>query len=422
MRIANGTAAGCVLEPTLRRAASGQRAVCEEAPAPSRPRHALGSSLAAVTSPARLLAETSHDLRQPIQAIGLWVELLQSQAGDAETRAILQRLRQTAQGLESVIDSLLDISRLDMGAVSPRRAEFPIAAVLDRLAATFGATARNRELAFRMRACDATVRSDPALVERILGNFVSNAVRNCDEGGILVGCRRRGRDLCVEVWDTGPGVPADRLADIFREFVQLRSAPHGRSRGFGLGLSIARRMADLLGHEISVISRVGRGSCFRLRLPLARPAPQRPRIAAVKETRREIAGSFVVFVDDERELRDAMALLLARWGCHAIVAKSANDAIEQLARHLRAPDLVIGDYRLADGESGLDAIASIRAALGHPVDAIILSGERGVMANGALSASGIPVLRKPADPDVIRARIAQSRADRSGLLHECRVR
>lgn len=418
MRIANGAAAR-VPGATPRRAVSGQAARCEQAPVAHRLRPAAVPRSAAVASPARLLAETSHDLRQPIQAIGLWVELLQSQAGDAETRAILQRLHQTAQGLESVIDSLLDISRLDMGAVEPRRTEFSIDAVLDRLAATFGPAASSRGLAFRMRTCEAMVRSDPALVERILGNFVSNAVRHCDEGGVLVGCRRRGRDLCVEVWDTGPGVPADRLADIFREFVQLRSAARDRSRGFGLGLSIARRMADLLRHEISVISRVGRGSCFRLRLPLAQPAAQRPGIAAVGKAGREIAGSFVVFVDDERELRDAMALLLARWGCHAIVAGSADEAIEQLAGHLCAPDLVIGDYRLADGESGLDAIASIRAALGHAVDAILISGERGVLANGMLSASGIPVLRKPVDPDVIRTRIALSRAGRSALLREC---
>jgi len=372
-----------------------------------------GKSRSASSSPARLLAETSHDLRQPIQAIGLWVELLQLQAESVEMRAILAKLHKTAQGLEGIIDSLLDISRLDMGVVEARYVSFPIAVVQERLAATFGAAASSRGLSFRMRTCDAIVHSDPVLVERILGNFVSNAVHHCCEGGVVVGCRPFRGDLSVEVWDTGPGIPSERFADIFDEFVQLQPTGCDRSRSFGLGLSIVRRMAELLGHEISVASRVGRGSCFRLRVPLASASAKcESPFASADDAHFDLAGTFVVFIEDEQELRDAMALLLKRWGCHAVVATSADDAIVQLASHLRAPDIVISDYRLSDLESGTRAIARIRASFDQPIDAIILSGERSVLADNALARSNIPLLRKPVDPAVIRRHLAQCRAKR----------
>ncbi len=377
-----------------------------------------GSASADSQSPARILAAASHDLRQPIQAIGLWVELLRMQTADQETRSILSKLQQTARGLESIVDSLLDISKLDMNAVEAKSVEFSIGVVLDHVAATFGPVARDHGLTLKVREAQALVISDPLLIERVLANFVSNAIHHCERGGVLVGCRKRGASLSVEVWDTGPGIPNARIHEIFEEFVQISAGSRNRTRGCGLGLSIARRIADLLGHQITVHSREGRGSCFRVALPLGRtPVNRQPTCSIDDDLRSPAYGAFVVFIEDEEELREAMGSLLRRWGCHAIVAASTEEAIAQLGEHLRLPDLIISDYKLANGESGIGAIKRIRSAIDYQADAVVMTGESSVLMDHALAASGIPILRKPVAPEVIREYVAKCSLHRSRFRH-----
>ncbi len=358
---------------------------------------------------ARLLAAASHDLRQPLQAIGLWVELLRMQAEGQETRRILGKVYETARGLERVVNSLLEISRLDLGAIEINIVEFPIRELLERIAATFGPIACERNLALVVRDSAAIVRSDPLLLERVLSNFVSNGVGHSERGGVLVGCRKRGAYLSLEVWDTGVGIPQDRQADIFQEFAQLHPEGRDRGRGVGLGLSIAKRVAAMLGHSIYVDSRVGKGSCFRVHIPLVTARDNwKPQVQRQDDIASAIYGAFVVFIDDEKELRDAMRLLLAKWGCHAVVVASATEAIAALSEHLRTPDLIIADYNLGDRTTGLQAIREIRSALDENVDAIVISGERGAFVDKALAASGIRLLRKPVDPDTLRRQLGES--------------
>ena len=214
----------------------------------------------------RLLAAASHDLRQPLQAIGLWIELLQERFVDADTRRILERVKDTARSAEQVVDGLLDIARLDLGAVPREPGDFAVRDLLDHLASQFTPLARAKGLTLRVRPCSAVIRSDPSLLERVLANFLSNAIRYTERGTILLGCRHRKDSLSLQVLDTGPGIPPDSLQDIFHEFVQLRSVQP--SRGAGLGLSIASRIADLLGTPLSVASEPGRGSCFSIDVPL----------------------------------------------------------------------------------------------------------------------------------------------------------
>jgi CheY-like chemotaxis protein/nitrogen-specific signal transduction histidine kinase len=375
-------------------------------------RHAPGATqlLASESNSAmaRLLAAASHDLRQPLQAIGLWVELLRMQAEGQETRRILGKVHETARGLERVVNSLLEISKLDLGAVEITAVDFPIRELLDRIAATFSPIARARNLSLVVRDSAAIVRSDPLLLERVLSNFVSNGIRHSERGGVLVGCRKRGQCLSLEVWDTGIGIPLDRRAEIFQEFAQLHPDGRDRGRGVGLGLSIAKRIATMLGHPIYVDSRVGKGSCFRVQVPLVTIRDTwRPQAQGQDDAASAIYGTFVVFIDDEKELREAIRLLLNKWGCHAVVAASATGAIAALSEHLRTPDLIITDYKLGDRSTGLQAIRDIRSALDESVPAIIISGERGAFVDKQLAASGVRLLRKPVDPDMLRRQLVE---------------
>ena len=357
---------------------------------------------------ARLVAAASHDLRQPLQAIGLWIEILREQTRDEGTSRILSKIIETAKGVESVVESLLDISKLDMGAIAVRPTPFPIAALLRRIEATFEPAARAKGLELRIRDSPAIVYSDPLLLERVVSNLVSNAIRYCEDGGVVVGCRSRGGFLSIEVWDTGIGIPADRLDDIFREFVQLRREGHERNQGAGLGLSIARRIAVQLGHRISVDSRLSVGSRFRIEAPCVGIAQARAvgeSVATVGSA--DIAGAFVVFIDDEPQIREAMGELLQRWGLHAVVAASAASAMQQLRGHLRMPDLLISDYRLADSQTGLDAITQIRATLGVPIPSMIVTGENCASLMRRVIERGVAVVRKPIQPEALRLRIGE---------------
>ncbi len=373
-----------------------------------------------VTTETRLVAAASHDLRQPIQAIGLWIEILREQSRDAVTRRILSKIAETAKGVESVVESLLDISKLDMGAIEVQPVQFPIATLLRRVEATFTPAAHAKGLELRVRESPRFVRSDPLLLERVVSNLVANAIRYCECGGVLVGCRDRGKNVSIEVRDTGIGIPADRLDDIFREFVQIRGEGRERNRGAGLGLSIAQRIAGQLGHKINVDSRLSVGSRFRIEVPrAASPAENMADVPAATDPL-TVAGAFVVFIDDEAPIREAMGQLLRCWGVHCVIAASAAKAIQQLRGHLRTPDLLISDYRLADAQTGPDAITQIRAALGESIPSIIVTGENCASITRHLSEKGVVVVRKPIQPDALRFHISEAFGQRPRL--QLRVR
>jgi two-component system, sensor histidine kinase len=368
---------------------------------------ALQSAEQACRARSRLLAAASHDLRQPLQTIGLWVELLREQTREKEVRTILGKIQETARGAERVLNTLLDITKLDLGIIGVNVADFAVADLLEHIAVTFGPLARDHHLALRVRNSSAIARSDPVLLERILFNFVGNAIRYSSQGGVLVGCRRHEAYLSFEVWDTGSGIPQDRLEDIFQEFVQLGTEGRDRNRGaLGLGLSIAQRTAALLGHPIRVASSLGKGSCFRVDVPLGEQP--RPGLTALgsDDNAAAIVGSFIVFVEDEKEQREAMELLLRNWGCHVVAAASAKEAIEQLRDHLRLPNVLLVDYRLENNETGLQAIRAIRSAIGEDVPASIISGECASFVDTTIGDLGVSVVRKPISPAQLRRHLA----------------
>ena len=353
----------------------------------------------------RFLAAASHDLLQPLNAARLFLSALDeslhasSQSGDADKERTLAGSAITAlRSTEHVLDRLLDISSYDAGAVRAEPFEFPIADLLVQLNVEFSAMARERGLALRVVDCSIAVHSDPHLLRRILQNLLSNALRYTRKGRILLGCRRRGGDLRIEVWDTGVGIAAEDQKRIFEEFHRL--AP-GSEKGLGLGLAIVDRVSRLLGHAVDVRSRPGRGSCFAVTVPLARgagtPLQRKPASAAPAVAERAMT---ILCLDNDATILDGLTALLGGWGHHVLVAADADGAM--LAAAASPPDVVLLDYHLDGGRSGLDFLDDLRQKSGRDVRALIVTADRSEAVRKEARARGCEILSKPVKPAALR--------------------
>ncbi|MGB6810918.1 MAG: MASE1 domain-containing protein, partial [Pseudolabrys sp.] len=324
----------------------------------------------------RFLAMASHDLRQPLHALGLFVAQLRTPLKSAERTKTIERVDATRKEMNEMFNSLLDMSRLDAGILTPKITEFPIARLLQKIETAFDQAAREKGLRLRVRRSDAWVRSDAMLLERILLNLVSNAVRYTLRGGIIVGCRRRGEMLRIEVWDSGPGIPEDQKQNIFGEFFQLTAPERNRYGGLGLGLAIVDRLRLLLNHQIDLASTVGRGSRFAILVPMAdecvtstEPVDS-PHPAAFA-----VEGKIILVIADAPTVQEGTAGLLGKWGYSVLTAGSDEAALIRLAERQQRPDLIISDYHLASGKTGIRAIEQINAAFGSSIPAILTSGD-----------------------------------------------
>jgi signal transduction histidine kinase/CheY-like chemotaxis protein len=359
----------------------------------------------------RFLAAASHDLRQPLHALNLLVAQLGDDASPAERRRAVRRIEGAVGSINGLFDGLLDFSRLDAGVVNANVSAIALQPVLDRLDAAFLADAEARGLALRIRQSDAWVRSDPILLERILGNLVGNALRYTRAGGVLVACRTRGERVRIEVRDTGIGIPPDKHDAIFAEFYQIAPGGHLSGGGLGLGLAIVARLCALLGHDVALASTPGRGSCFAVTLP--RAAAARERTAESVATGREdaLAGRRVLVLDNDEGVLDSTVGLLANWGCEAIAARSLPEAIERLAD--TPPDLMIADVHLDDGEDGVAAIAGLRARFSRDFPAVVITGDVAQSTRDRVAAAGLLVLDKPVAP--LRLRTLLTRLSRRSV-------
>jgi signal transduction histidine kinase/CheY-like chemotaxis protein len=351
----------------------------------------------------RFLASASHDLRQPMHAISLLVGILRKRVVDAEEQLLVGKIETSVQAMENLFGSLLDISKLDAGAVKPSISSFPIENVLRLIELNYTPLAQEKGLALRVMRSGAVVSSDAQLLERILGNLVANAIRYTPEGRVLVGCRRRGETVQALVFDTGTGIPTEYLDEIFDEFFQIADSERDRSKGLGLGLSIVRRSAELLGHRLVVRSRPGRGSVFGIEIPVVSAAPN---IAAQTMQSRDhfgsLIGAFVAIVEDDRENRYAMDALFRQWGCHVVSAGSVEDGLGKLTSHLRAPDLIVSDCRLRDSQTGLMAVKKIRIQADKHIPAILVTGDIHAADIAGAAAVGARVLHKPVNSGKLR--------------------
>jgi two-component system, sensor histidine kinase len=353
----------------------------------------------------RFLAAASHDLRQPMHALGLFVGALHHRILHPEVREIVEKAQASVDALEFLLMSLLDVSKLDSGIVTPELKDFPLQMLFDRMELQYDAQARHKRLELKVVATSAIVRSDAALLDRIVRNFLANALRYTVSGRVLLGCRRRPDGVSIQVLDTGPGVAEEHLETIFEEFYQVGNSERDRRKGLGLGLSIVRRLARLLDHHVDVRSIAGRGSCFSVKVPAGNRVHTPECDAEAAETPFDFAGVFVVIVDDDPDILESMQLLLTDWGCHALTASCGAETLARLAQHERIPDLIICDYRLR-GELGADVIPRIRAAVESDVPALIATGDIAPASLAAAAASGYPLVHKPVSPDKLRQLIA----------------
>jgi signal transduction histidine kinase len=353
------------------------------------------------------LASASHDLRQPLHALNLFVAQLQSEADPGERDRLVRRIDSAVDSMNELFEALLDMTKLEAGILRTNVTEFPVARLLERIETTFADVARKKKgLNLHVVRSSAWVSSDPVLLERILLNLVSNAVRYTERGGVVVGCRRRAKELRIDVCDTGAGIPEEQRQRIFGEFYQMAGTAQDRSGGLGLGLAIVDRLGRLLGHKVEIDSRPGRGSRFSVSVPLATQPPAAADIRAPSSVIADPArGKRVLVIDDDALVLDGMRGILQSWGCQVETAASGEAALAALAVNGGPPDLIISDSRLADGKTGIEAIQRLRAAAGAPIPAFVITGDTAPERLREASNAGFHLLHKPLSPMALRTTV-----------------
>jgi signal transduction histidine kinase len=342
----------------------------------------------------KFLAAASHDLRQPIHAQGLFLEVLSRTELTAQQRELLVSARAASDASAEMLNTLLDFSRVEAGVIEPQVQAFRLQPLLNKIEREFEQQADAKGLAYRSRETALVVQSDPALLELILRNLVSNAIRYTERGGLLVTCRKRGDQAVLEVWDTGIGITPAHQLEVFREFHQLGNPERDRRKGLGLGLAIADGLARTLKHSLSLVSTPQRGSVFRLMLSIATERPVEA--LELRQSKTRILNARVLVIDDDETVRAGMLHLLRGWGCECEAAESNEEALALARTH--APDVVISDYRLREQRTGLEAIAALRELLGDTLPALLITGDTAPDRLCEALASGIPLLHKPVSP------------------------
>ena len=360
------------------------------------------------------LAAVSHDLRQPMHAIGLFAATLKQRVSVPEQTELVQRIEDSVNALQGMFDALLDISRLDAGMLEAHQEPCDLGALLKRVGREFQPVAEQKDLNLRIHACPAWVNSDAMLLGRIIGNLTANAIRYTQNGGVLVACRRRRGQWLVQIWDTGVGIAPEHLPHIFDEYYQVGNAERNRAQGMGLGLAIVLRIARLLGYTIEVRSRLGQGSVFSIALPVCQPKVDNRR-CNVERSIGQFNGERVLVVDDDQAALESMQGLLASWGLVVQPAANFEQAMACIAEHV--PELIVCDYRLPQ-TTGVHVVEAIRAQLGQAILAVLVSGDTAPEAVALMEASGLPILFKPVRPAKFRALISRLLArDNAGFIN-----
>jgi Na+/proline symporter/signal transduction histidine kinase len=382
-------------------------------------------------SKTRFVAAASHDILQPLNAARLYVTSLSERQRAGEESDLVQNIDASLEAVEEIFTALLDISRLDTGAMKPEIANFRIDDLLARLDVEFAPLARAKGLKLVFMPCDLNVRSDRRLLRRLLQNLISNAIKYTPEGRVLVGCRRRGDKLRIEVYDTGIGIPQAKRRAVFKEFHRLDQGARV-ARGVGLGLSIVERIARVLDCEVTLRSNVGQGatrqgsgrqesgrhgSRFSIEVPRATDAAAVPKLrVAPRPDIGRLDGTIVLCIDNERAILDGMETLLGGWNCRTLTAADLGEALAAINGSGLEPDGLLVDYHLDGGQSndsnGIGVIAELRRRLGRHVPAILITADRSRHVREEARADGVHVLNKPVKPASLRALITQWRVQR----------
>jgi signal transduction histidine kinase len=359
-------------------------------------------------SKTRFLAAASHDILQPLNAARLYVTSLVERQGGGSDAQLVGNIDASLDAVEEILGALLDISRLDTGAMKPEIVGFRIDELFRALEVEFAPLANEKGLRLAFVPCSLAVQSDRRLLRRLLQNLVSNAVKYTPAGRVLVGCRRRGSRLRIDVLDTGLGIPGGKQRAVFQEFHRLDQGARV-ARGLGLGLSIVERIARVLDHPVSLASTPGRGSRFSVEVPLsaAIPAGVHQRSARAVD-RVQLAGVVVLCIDNDLAILDGMETLLGGWGCRVLKAADLEGAIAAVGEARASPDGLLVDYHLDQG-NGIDAIAALRRRFGSGLTAILITADRSPHVREEARRNGIAVLNKPLKPAALRALLTQWR-------------
>jgi Na+/proline symporter/signal transduction histidine kinase/CheY-like chemotaxis protein len=362
-------------------------------------------------SKTRFIAAASHDILQPLNAARLYVTSLIERRRSGEDIDLVQNIDASLDAVEEIFGALLDISRLDTGVMKPEFSDFRVDELLQRLEVEFAPLAREKGLDLVFMPCSLTVHSDRRLLGRLLQNLVSNAIKYTPAGRVLVGCRRRGKHLRIDICDTGIGIPHTKRRAVFKEFHRLDEGARA-ARGVGLGLSIVERIARVLDCEVLLNSTLGRGSRFSVEVPRATAtAAQAAVLPLARPDAGSLTGTVVLCIDNDRAILDGMEALLGGWGCRVLKAADVSDALAAMDASGLGPDGLLVDYHL-DGTHGVAAITELRRRLEHRVPAILITADRSAHVREEARSEGVHVLNKPIKPASLRALVTQWQVQR----------
>lgn len=359
----------------------------------------LAETQAARDAQTRFLAAASHDLRQPVHALGLFAVSLQRRLAHSADEPLARNLVRAVDGLERSFNAMLDISKLDAGALSPKLETFAVRDMFRRLHMQYAGQAEFAGLGLRFTPAGKTVSSDPQLLERIVGNLIQNAIKYTAHGGIAVVARNHAGGVNIEVWDTGPGIAPAELPRIFGEFYQVGRGERDRAHGLGMGLAIVKRLAALLGHRLEVASVVGKGTVFRIGVP-AGGLPGIDETLSAHDTQPMVwlTTQTILVVDDEEAIREGLLMLLQEWGFQAMTAANAQQAEQAVTALEGRVDLVLSDLHLGGGPDGVEVIANVRRLCGRDIPAILVTGDTAHGQDPQVLGGNDPVLFKPVQP------------------------
>ena len=354
----------------------------------------------------QFLAAASHDLRQPLHAMQMYITALEQKIKDKEVLKIVSDIDAVSISTGRLLNSILDVSQLEAGAVKPQIEDFPIQEILQRVARNFRPMSYRKGIGLHIVDSNAYVRSDPILLEQIIGNFVANAIRYTESGRVLLGCRRRKGQLSIEILDTGPGIPKHQSEAIFEDFHQLDNKERDRGKGLGLGLAIVRRLSNCLNHKIEHSSKIEHGSRFAVVVGLGEKPAKTTKAMDLDSSLFDLNNTAVLLVEDDLMVLDATQKLLTSWNCEVTCAKSGQEAKQVISDAINIPDIIIADYSLPGEINGVQTIEYIRKTLGYPVPAFIITGEADTSNIRKIADYGFHVLSKPVHPAKLRALIS----------------
>jgi signal transduction histidine kinase len=351
----------------------------------------------------KFLAAASHDLRQPLHALTLFTSVLDESVQKPKVRKVVDQIKASVGALQSLFNALLDISRLEAGVMKAEKTDFYLAPLFKKVANDFDTQAKQKGLKINWQDCVYAVHTDQTLLERILRNYISNAIRYTNRGEITITCKVEDDMVTIDVIDTGVGIPVKEQKAIFDEFHQLYNQERDRSKGLGLGLAIVQRTARLLGHTINVESQPGEGSTFSINLERAEITKHTEKNdSPVHELPAHTGKVLVAVIDDESSVREGMQTLLDMWGCDVFTAADLNELLAALRQDGRIPDGIIADFRLRDNKTGIEAIHAIHAEYNNDIPALIVTGDIAVDRLREVNNSGFQVLHKPVAPLKVR--------------------